>query len=1015
MSVLIVTMLGDFNVSADGKPITFQYKKVEALFIYLSVKKHATRDELSNLLWMDKNEITAKKNLRNAIYKLKECFDGIDNLLNISKTMIELSSETIISLDVDNFLNDESEIDMYHGGFLQNYSVKDADNFESWMLEKRDYLRSIYLKRLNERIEIEKNKNNLDEIEKYCKLIIKNDEFDENAYRNLLNCYQLQGKFSSGLELYDKLSEILEKELSITPELETEKVFSEFLKEMHLRHRDENKKVFFFGRKKELIIIDDNCRKFLDGDDAKSILIKGEMGIGKTWLKNKLISNFNGNNIYVFENECYQFEKEHRIKAWKNITLDLLRTIKQDCIKIPSNIYKFVKFDNSERDADGDDNLEDIRLGDLIDLMHSDNFEYLLLTLLNLISEKKKIAIVFEDIHWMDVDSISMLISILSQIDQRKIMFVITCRNEVIPSLENFYIFVKNYKKIESIELLRYTKNEVEGFINKARPNFLASKEILDKIYAETEGNTFFLTEYMRVLNSKKEINIMTTQMHDIIESKFLDMSKEEKRISEITSLFDNGTPLFIFKELLQKDELEILDPIENLENRYILEEINNNDFLSVKFTHRKLREFQYMNLSHVRKKVLHNKVAQLLEGRLGDDSRNIDLYYQIAYHFENANNLVGFLKYKIKILNVNLDFSHERFPVLRFESKIYNQFDFDDKRTKKKIIELEEILKKIKGGNEETLDVLNLEMSVLHIKGRYMIRRGVYEEGLKCIRSMMEIAQDVMSRDFIIEGCKQIILYCIQTNCTDMMLKYINYGYELAEEQKSSVNIGIFKRYDAIYNIMTGDNITAENLINECLDLFSHTGRSSNQYVLHTAACYDDMGEIKKIRGELPEALSYYEKAINLCEQKNIWISISLFYTHAGEIAYWTDKYDLAKKYFEKALDVYNRIKYNAEQPVAEAYMSLILTKEANYKSALKYLLKADKNTSILKIPKELGTVLRVKCELRYNMENNPELNEIFKDCLCRPFEEYAQEGIKMLKIAKEDHQIYDLEKFIQ
>lgn len=1013
MANIVVKLLGGFDASIDGKAINFKYKKVEALFCYLIVKKHATRYELSNLLWSDKEDSTAKKNLRNAIFRLKESIEDFDKIFIIIKSTVELNPDISISTDFEQFLNNESEIDIYHGDFLQNYSIKNADNFESWIIEIRDYLRNIYLKRLNDRIKIEKSKNNFEQIEKYCKLLVKADEFDENAYRNLIDCYKQQRKFNSGFEIYDKLSEILDKELSITPEVETEKAFAELLKEMHIQHIDQHTKVFFYGRKKELGIIDDNCKNFIEGKGSKSILIKGEMGIGKTWLKDKLISNnFNEKDTCVFENVCYQFEKEHRMKTWKNIIINLLHVAKQDSINIPRNIYSLFKIYDS--DLDIKDSLKDVTFEGLIDLLRSDIFEDLIIALFNIITGKKKLVLVFEDIHWMDADSMSALVSILSRINQQKVMFVLTCRNEIVNNLKTLYVFANSSEKVQIIELFRYTKKEAEDFINKALPNLSVSKEILDKIYAETEGNTFFLAEYLSALKSKKDINIMTTKMNNILESKFLDMSKEEKKISEITSLFDDGAPLFIFKELLEMDEIEIIDLIENLEKRSILEEISNKDQLCFKFTHRKLHEFQYINLSHVRKSVLHNRVGKLLQGRLGNDSRDIDLYYQIAYHFKNANNVIEFLTYKIKILNTCLDFSHERFPILRFETKIYNQFDFNEKRTKKKIDEIEDILEKIKQNNKESIDVLNLEMAVLHIKGRYMIRRGIYEDGQKCIKSMMEIAQEVSSLYYLIEGCKQIILYCIQTNNPDLMMKYINHGYELVKEQKSIVNKDTFVRYDAMHKKMIGDIETAEDLIKECIELLSRQTRSTNQYILHIAACYDEMGEIKRLKGEFLEALNYYEKAIAICEQKNVWISISLFYTHAGEIAYWINKYDVARKYFGKALEVFNRIEYNAGQSIAEAYMSLILLKEADYKSALEFLLKADKNANILKTSREIGTVLRVKCEFRFNMERDPKLNELSKNYLNESLEYYIQEGIKILKAAKEDYQTSILKDFV-
>ncbi|MEF9917481.1 MAG: AAA family ATPase [Lachnospiraceae bacterium] len=977
MSNITVKMFGEFEASVDGIPVSFPYKKVEALFCYLIMKRRVTRDELSNLFWLDKDESTAKKNLRNAIYKLKKCFINIDNLLDITQSVITWGTNISITCDVEIFLKNLFEIDNYRGAFLENYSVKEADSFETWVLEVRDQLKTTYLARLSEQIEMEKNNHNLEKVEKYCKLAIRTDEFDESAYRNLLDCYKNQEKFNSGLELYDELSELLEKELSITPEIETEEVFSGFLQEMHARHKGQGKNTFFYGRQMELRIIDENCENFLEGIGANSILIKGEMGIGKTWLKDKLISNnFEWEDIYIFETVCYQFEKEHLMKTWKNIVLYLLQTIQQDNIELPFNMNKFFYLYHSG-EQENKKILKDINPEDLIDLLRGDVFEDLITALLKIISTKKKMILVFEDIHWMDADSMSALVKMLSRIDQQKIMFVLTCRNEDIDSLKKLYVFVEHSEKMQTIYLNRYNKKEVENFINKALPGYIITNEVMDKIYIETEGNTFFLAEYLNVLNSKKDINIMTAKMHNIIESKFLDMSKEEKKISEITSLFDDGAPIYIFKKLLQMDELEIIDLIENLENRFILEEISNNEVLCVKFTHRKLREFQYRSLSNMRRSVLHNKVAQILEECLGNAAKDLNLYYQIAYHLKNADNIIGFLKYKIKILNVNLDFSHERFPILHFENKIYNQFDFDEKRTKKEIDEIETMLDKVKYNNTESMEILNLEMSLLHIKGRYMIRRGIYEEGLKCIKSMMEIAQELCNVYYLAEGCKQIILHCIQTDNADIMRKYINYGYELAKEQKSPINHAIFIRYDAVHKIMMGDMETAECLLKECIELLSQSTRSVGQYILHIAACYDELGEIYKNRRELVTALGYYEKAIELCEKNNVWISISLFHTHAGEIAYWLEDYETAEKYLKKALAVYHRIEYNAGQALAEAYMVLLLLREKNCKLAAQYLLKAEVNANKLKIPIELETVLRVKQEFENQIKNNPEFKE--------------------------------------
>lgn len=87
-------------------------------------------------------------------------------------------------------------------------------------------------------------------VEKYCKLVIENDEFDEHTYRTLMKCYKNQGNYSKSLRLYDQLSEMLEKELSITPELETEEVLADILKEVNPCQNNERKEVFFWTGKR---------------------------------------------------------------------------------------------------------------------------------------------------------------------------------------------------------------------------------------------------------------------------------------------------------------------------------------------------------------------------------------------------------------------------------------------------------------------------------------------------------------------------------------------------------------------------------------------------------------------------------------------------------------------------------------------------------------------------------------------------------------------------------------------
>ena len=123
---------------------------------------------------------------------------------------------------------------------------------------------------------------------------------------------------------------------------------------------------------------------------------------------------------------------------------------------------------------------------------------------------------------------------------------------------------------------------------------------------------------------------------------------------------------------------------------------------------------------------------------------------------------------------------------------------------------------------------------------------------------------------------------------------------------------------------------------------------------------------------------------------------------------------YNLAKEYFQKALNIYRQFDFIWGRSIAEAFMSLISAKEEKFSDALKYLKNADANSKILKNPKEIGTVFRVKAEIKLNMKENIYIKNTFGNYLNEDFEEYINQGNKYLKEARDQYQIDALNKLV-
>ena len=285
MKTIDVKLLGTPIVTIDKKEVIFPYSKVKALFYYLVINNRASRDELCGLLWCDDKEEIAKKNLRNAIYKIKKCFDD-EILLSPDKSIVMLNPNITIKSDIQDFERDNNDfMNIYKGDFLQGFFVKGSQEFEDWIFLIREQYKEQFVRKIYDKIQSSLKEKDISKIESYCKKLIELNEFDEKAYRTLIKYYKSIKYYKQAIDVYNKLSSILSKELGIKPDKKTRALFNEILDLLNKDNRDSMEEEFFFGRKNELRLLEYNFESLLEDNNAKSILISGEAGIGKSRLK----------------------------------------------------------------------------------------------------------------------------------------------------------------------------------------------------------------------------------------------------------------------------------------------------------------------------------------------------------------------------------------------------------------------------------------------------------------------------------------------------------------------------------------------------------------------------------------------------------------------------------------------------------------------------------------------------------------------------------------------------------
>ena len=278
---------------ADQSINNFISNKVPALLAYLAVTRRAhTRDKLAALLWGEMSDADAKNNLRQALTNLRKFFD---DELTIARDSIEYTGDGFLdSTAFDSTLRSASSLDpepasviltnslrLYRGDFLEGFHVRDAPDFEDWMLTERARLRELALQALHRLTEIEMSRADYPAALEATARLLAFDPWREEAHRQRMSALARAGQRSAALAQYQSCRRILKKELGVEPSAETTALYEQIRKAGDVSlHNLPVSTTSFVGREAELAEI----RVRLGNADCRLLSLVGEGGVGKSRL-----------------------------------------------------------------------------------------------------------------------------------------------------------------------------------------------------------------------------------------------------------------------------------------------------------------------------------------------------------------------------------------------------------------------------------------------------------------------------------------------------------------------------------------------------------------------------------------------------------------------------------------------------------------------------------------------------------------------------------------------------------
>ena len=922
-------LFGKPSLRIDKRSIEISLKKSEALLYYIACEKRVTRDELVMMIWSDIDQATAKKNLRNSLYRLKKDLD-LELFASPNKHVIELDPTVDVTIDYD--LDDDGFLSCYKGRFLETFLLKESDGFERWRSDVERRLNQKFMRLAPAKIELLMNASKFEEAIALARVMHDIDDFDEAVVRLLMTLYHHMGQYKQITEVYTSLKSLLDEEMGIQPDKLTRDHYYSLI-----YAPDEQEKPFqkVFGRQDEIAKIEKLLHLTAIGKNRQSVIVSGEAGIGKTKLLEVCLSKYS-RSFSVLRMTCYPAESAYAYKAWNDVFAQLGELVDEERIELPLLVKQvFVRFFPGFGPWDGSVYTENT------ESLNPDYLEKLTCSLFERLLKQRRIILFIDDLQWIDPLSLKLLEGLSHHVD--RFSFLATLRNEYSAELDRFTAQLYKYDKLLAVPLERFERQEAYAFMDFLTDEML-EQTIKERLFEESEGNAFFIVEGVMALHQKTDDR--TNRFRGILDSRFIGIEPGEMKLLVIASMFFDEVDFDMLVKLYAIDEDLLLESIQNLKDKYILKELDADGHLKLKFTHHKLREHVYEQTPLVKRKILHNRIGGLLEERDSKAGRDVILYQKLIYHYSSAGNTRKHLTYYLKYLKATFDFSHELYPELVAQAAVVM-----DKSPEEYFGELESLFERL-----DMADVSSIELKAqfTHMKARYFIRGGNYDEGMKLIETLIELSKETQDEEMLFKAYVQWFYYLIQTDRVAEMRQVLD---KIGALRKTPKNDAIALRLMGISSMMDGSFEEARVYFDESIHAFENLGKGG-RYVLNIAACYNYISDAYRKQERMNEALEYVEKAIDLCKLHNIMRGSSIFNTNAGIIAYGLGDLTLSKAYFEEALANYETVDTLWKRSEAEGYLGVILIRNGQEALGHKYLEDAKRHASIIGTPETLKLV---------------------------------------------------------
>ncbi len=663
-------LFGQPEFRLNGNELNLSVRKVLALLAYLTIEGSGSRSVLAGLLWTELDEASARRNLRQRLYRLSPPELAMCVLVEANRVSIT----GFVTSDVSNFelamlgSRFADAVGLYGGLLLDGVELEEASAFHEWLDVKREFFERAFQRALaGFAAQLEVGGATREALVQHQRLIAVNPLLELHQ-RHVMRLRAGLGERIEALAGFEDFRVLLETELGLLPTPETVLLAAQIREQAVLEQvlPTESIPVLpaietpLIGRQAVLQQLE------LAWQAQKMMVVTGEPGIGKSRLltefaltKSAQVMHGRAGDVTI---PFATLTRVIRQLLQANPKLILPRWVRQELARLVPSLDEPPVSSGSEAR---------IRLFDAF-------AEFVWLT------TSQVDTYIIDDLQFFDFDSFEMILHLFSSLNRPSNMRQIVAYRTAELSISMATNLEQVFKAGNTLQIQLEPLNETA--VRDLVGSLLGShdpKLFSNRLHRATGGNPFFALETLKSLVESKVlqqnehgdwgtgVDETTTSYNELpmpesvvvaVRERVARLGVQASRLLETASLAGDA---FALEDLLFATTLTEFEALEAFERALELRLLER-QAQGYRFAHDLVREALTLGLGAERKRLLHRKLAESLEKHGGAAAR-------IASHLENAGQLQLAAPWRVKAALAAVQVFANREAVAEYEKALTN------------------------------------------------------------------------------------------------------------------------------------------------------------------------------------------------------------------------------------------------------------------------------------------------------------------------------------------------------